>query len=381
LSRSIINAALVVLLIMPMLAHAQTALRVPVVSRTVFYMPAWTAEKQGFFKEAGLDVNIEVYDGSEKIFHDLRVGTHQIAIASIESVIAESYKGGTLRIVAGIAKRPPHFIIAQPEIKTLADLKGKTIGVVSMHEGTTFFVADIAKAGGFAPNDVRVEAVGGSPTRARLLKERKIDMGLQPYPLSYEAEAQGFNNLGAMAKLVPDYQFVSVIVDENWASKNRAVVAAFLKALRRGTEYMFAHPDESAELGAKELRTSPAFARRALEDTLSMDIMSRDLSLTDASLRRVFGIMQQAGALARDVRRSSSTRVTSPRAESSDRTGSANPTYERGTCCRASSCWMRRAAIVPLPIAVAMHGCPGLATSPTANTPRRDVSMLPSTTR
>jgi hypothetical protein len=64
---------------------------------------------------------------------------------------------------------------------------------------------------------------------------------------------------------------------------------------------MFAHPDESAELGAKELRTSPAFARRALEDTLSMDIMSRDLSLTDASLRRVFGIMQQAGALARDV--------------------------------------------------------------------------------
>ena len=42
-------------------------------------------------------------------------------------------------------------------------------------------------------------------------------------------------------------------------------------------------------------------ARRALEDTLSMDIMSRDLSFTDASLRRVFGIMQQAGALARDV--------------------------------------------------------------------------------
>src|SRR4029077_16040380 len=87
--------------------------------------------------------------------------------------------------VAGIAKRPPPFIIAQPEIKTLADLKGKTIGVVSMHEGTTFFVADIAKAGGFKLDDGKVEAVGGSPTRARLLKERKIDVGLQPYPLSY----------------------------------------------------------------------------------------------------------------------------------------------------------------------------------------------------
>jgi ABC-type nitrate/sulfonate/bicarbonate transport system substrate-binding protein len=291
-------AAAAVVLMTPAIAQSQTTLRVPVVSRTVFYLPAWTAEKQGFFKDEGLDVKIEVYDGSEKIFHDLRAGTHQIAIASIESVIAEAYKGGTLRIVAGIAKRPPHFIIAQPEIKTLADLKGKTIGVVSMHEGTTFFVADIAKAGGFALGDVKVEAVGGSPTRARLLKERKIDMGLQPYPLSYEAEAQGFTNLGAMAKLVPDYQFVSVMVDENWASKNRRVLAGLL---RRGTEYMFAHPDESAELGAKELRTSPAFARRALEDTLSMDIMARDLSLTDASLRRVFSIMQQAGVLGRDL--------------------------------------------------------------------------------
>ncbi|MGZ3347665.1 MAG: ABC transporter substrate-binding protein [Xanthobacteraceae bacterium] len=294
-------AAAAAVLMTPAIAQSQTTLRVPVVSRTVFYLPAWTAEKQGFFKDEGLDVKIEVYDGSEKIFHDLRAGTHQIAIASIESVIAEAYKGGTLRIVAGIAKRPPHFIIAQPEIKTLADLKGKTIGVVSMHEGTTFFVADIAKAGGFALGDVKVEAVGGSPTRARLLKERKIDMGLQPYPLSYEAEAQGFTNLGAMAKLVPDYQFVSVMVDENWASKNRRVLAGFLKALRRGTEYMFAHPDESAELGAKELRTSPAFARRALEDTLSMDIMARDLSLADASLRRVFSIMQQAGVLGRDL--------------------------------------------------------------------------------
>ena len=294
-------AAAAVVLMTPAVAQSQTTLRVPVVSRTVFYLPAWTAEKQGFFKDEGLDVKIEVYDGSEKIFHDLRAGTHQIAIASIESVIAEAYKGGTLRIIAGIAKRPPHFIIAQPEIKTLADLKGKTIGVVSMHEGTTFFVADIAKAGGFALGDVKVEAVGGSPTRALLLKERKIDMGLQPYPLSYEAEAQGFTNLGAMAKLVPDYQFVSVMVDENWASKNRRVLAGFLKALRRGTEYMFAHPDESAELGAKELRTSPAFARRALEDTLSMDIMARDLSLADASLRRVFSIMQQAGVLGRDL--------------------------------------------------------------------------------
>src|SRR5215831_5450541 len=182
----IIVAAVLAVLLAPALGRAETTLNVGVVSRTIFYLPAWTAIEQGFFKQEGLDVRIEVYDGSDKISDDLRAGTKQIGITSIENLIAEAYKGGRLKVVAGTAQRPPHFIIAQPEIKSLADLKGKTIGVVSMREGTTFFVADIARAGGFALADVKVEAVGGSPTRARLLKERKIDAGLQPYPLSYE---------------------------------------------------------------------------------------------------------------------------------------------------------------------------------------------------
>jgi ABC-type nitrate/sulfonate/bicarbonate transport system substrate-binding protein len=265
-----------------------------VVSRTVFYLPVWTAEKQGFFKAEGIDVQMKVYDTSEQIFEDLRTGAQHVAIASTESVIADAYKGGRLKIIGGNAQRPPHFIIVQPEIKSLADLKGKLMGVVSMHEGTTFFVPDIAKKAGLATNDIRVEAVGGSPTRARLLRERKIDAGMQPYPLSYDAEAQGLGNLGPVADIVPDYQFTAIIVDENWARANRVTLVGFMRALKLGTEYMFAHPDEAAEVGAKELRTSTAFARRALDDTAKMDILARDLTLSDRSLRRVFDNVRAA---------------------------------------------------------------------------------------
>jgi ABC-type nitrate/sulfonate/bicarbonate transport system substrate-binding protein len=290
-----LRAVLLTLLIAPLAARAEAPLRIAVVSRTIFYLPAWTAEQQGFFKEAGIEPKIEVYDAADRILVDLHAGSHQIGITSIENVIAESYKGGTLRVVAGSAQRPPHFIIAQPEIKTLADLKGRLIGVVSMQEGTTFFVKDIAAKGGFDLADVRVQAVGGSPTRARLLKERKIDAGLQPYPLSYEAEAAGFSNLGPIADLVPDYQFTSVVVDAAWARANAPVLVGFLRALRRGTEYMFAHPDQSAALGARELRTTPANVRRALEDTARMDVLARDLSITDKSLMRVFDSVKSAG--------------------------------------------------------------------------------------
>jgi ABC-type nitrate/sulfonate/bicarbonate transport system substrate-binding protein len=288
-------AAAAIALAVPSAARAQTAFNMAVVSRTVFYLPAWVAQKQGFFKAAGLDVTMKIYDGSDQIYQDLRANTQQIAVASTESVIADAYKGGVFRLIAGNSQRPPHFIIAQPEIKTLADLKGKLMGVVSMHEGTTFFVPDIAKKAGLNPGDIKIEAVGGSPTRMRLLKERKIDAGMQPYPLSYEADAQGFSNLGPVADIVPDYQFSAVIVDEDWARANRSVVAAYLRALREGTAYMFAHPDEAAAIGAVELRTTPSLARRAIDDTARMDIMPKDLSLTDASLRRVFDNVKAAG--------------------------------------------------------------------------------------
>ena len=116
-----------------------------------------------------------------------------------------------------------------------------------------------------------------------------------------EAELDGFSNLGPIADLVPDYQFTSVVVDQAWAAPNRALVTGFLRALRRGTDYMFAHGDESAELGSRELKTSVAFARRALDDTARMDILSRDLAATDKSLRRVFDSVKSADLVPPDT--------------------------------------------------------------------------------
>ena len=291
------GAAALAIAMMSAPVQADTPLRIGVVSRTVFYLPLWTAVAQGFLKQEGIDPTIDVYDASDKISDDLRKGSHQIGIAPLEGLIADAYKGGRLRAVAGNAQRLPHFIIAQPEIKSLAGLKGKTIGVVSMVEGTTFFVADMAKAGGFTLADVKVEAVGGSPTRQRLLKEKKIDAALQPYPLSYEAEELGFTNLGPIANLVPEYLFTATIVDEGWARANRPVLVGFLRALRRGTEYMFAHPDESAALGARELRTTVPYAKRTLEDSERMKVMEQDISLPDASLKRVFDNVKAANLI------------------------------------------------------------------------------------
>jgi NitT/TauT family transport system substrate-binding protein len=283
-------------------ARAQTPIDVGIVSRTVFFVPLWIADQKGYLKHEGFDTKIEIVDSSDKINDRLRSGHFQFAISSPESIIAESYQGGSLRLIAGNAKRLPHFIIAKPAIKTLADLKGATIGVLSMHDGTTFLLGDIAKAAGLQLSDFKVEAVGGAPTRWKLLQAGQIDAGLQPFPLSYEADAAGFTDLGPVLKYIPDYQFSAILVDENWAKAHREQTIAFLRALQHGTDTMLAHPDEAAAIAATQLDTTPALARRALNDTERYRILPHDLSLSSRGLRRVFVALQDAGVVGRDVK-------------------------------------------------------------------------------
>lgn len=275
--------------------HAADVVHVANVSRTLFSVPLWIAMRQGFMTAEGIEATSAILDNAEKINAALRSGEMHIAMGTPEAVIVDSYKGGTLRLIAGNTGKLPHFIIAKPSIKTLKDLKGANFGILSEKEGSTYVVQDIMRSQGFTAADYKMTAVGGAPTRWRLLKEGKIDAGLQPFPLSYEAEAAGFTNLGSVIPFVPDWQFTSVNADLKWVEKNRALVVRFLRALQRGRDFMDSNPDESAKVAATELQTTVELAARAMAETRKLGILDADLGLSQPGLIKVFETLQKAG--------------------------------------------------------------------------------------
>lgn len=289
---------LAILLLLGATAAAAQPMRVAIVSRTVFYVPLWIAQDKGYFKAEGIDASIEVYNNAEKINEDLRSGKVQIAVSTPESVIIDAYQGGPLRIIAGNAERLPHFIIAKPSIKTLAELRGARFGVLSLQEGSTYLVHRMMSANGFKPGEYEVVAVGGAPARWKLLQEGKIDAGLQPFPLSYQAEAAGFSNFGPITRYVQDYLFTTVNVDGQWAARNGPALAAFLRGLRRGLAAMKDEPEMAVATAARELDTTPALARRALGDTAKLEILSQDLSVSERALKGTFDTLLGVGLLA-----------------------------------------------------------------------------------
>src|SRR6195256_3867737 len=255
LRRTVLIATLLSMVAMTLPASAEDTVKLAAITRTVFYVPLWVAMHKGFLKDEGLDVQVTFFHNAGRTDDMLRTGERQFVLRSPEAAIMDAYRGGTLRVIAGGVSKLPHFIIAQPWIKTLDQLRGANFGVRAEKKGTTYIVQDIAKALGLTPADYKISVVGGSPTRWKLLKEGKIDVGLQPIPNSYEAEAAGFTNLGSALNFGPDWQFTRVNVDEKWAEPHRDIVVRFLRGLQRGRDFMRTNPQESASIAAEELDT------------------------------------------------------------------------------------------------------------------------------
>src|SRR5262245_19286823 len=300
--RGVLLGALAATLGTSLPARAADKLRVAAISRTFFYLPLWIAVRQGFMKAEGLDVEVVILDNSDQVNAMLRKGDVEIVVRTTEAAMVDAYQGGNLRVIAGGISKLPHFLIAQPRIKTLADLRGANFGILAEKEGTTAIIKDIAKSAGLTESDYKLSIVGGSPARWRLLKEGKIDAGLQPIPNSYEAEDAGFTNLGAALNFVPDWQFTSVNVDRRWAEENRSLVVRFLKGLQRGRDSMRSNPAETATIGAEELRTTVAMTTRMLGDIEKYGMLDPQTALNIPGLRKVFDTLQAAGDIAPDRR-------------------------------------------------------------------------------
>lgn len=281
-------------------ACAAETVNVATPSRVIFALPFWIAEHNGYFKDEGIDATIDIVSDGREITRRLQTGVSQFSIVGPDAVFIDAVNGGPMRVVAGIVRKPPLFLIAKPSIKTFAQLRGANIGVLSLTEGSSKLLAKMLKAEGVDAVNVTITQVGGAPARATLLKEGKIDAGMQPVPLNYEAEADGFNNLGWAGKYEPEWQFTTVNANGEWLKRKPEVATGFLRALVRAQQFIWSKPDESARIAADALKTLVAMAGRSLAEAVRLGILDFQLDWSATGLQRIYENMQTDGVLPRD---------------------------------------------------------------------------------
>ncbi|RKE68225.1 ABC transporter substrate-binding protein [Pseudorhodoplanes sinuspersici] len=268
-----------------------TKLTVGIVSRTFFNVSYWAAIERGYFSNEGIEVETIIY-GNRSQVPLLLGGDLNIVIGTPEAAIENAVSGGTLRIIGGNTGKLTHSLIARGRFERVEDLRGATIGILNMTEGTFFQIKEMLSKHGLSyPRDYRVKETGGVPPRHKALIDGTIDAGLQSIPWSYVAEEVGLRNLGSIVDYIPDWQFVSINTDTRWARSNRSTVVGFLRAMIRGTEWVFRNKQGAAEIAARELPTPLKYAERAWEYYTETNAITRDVSISQPGLAKVIDVL------------------------------------------------------------------------------------------
>jgi ABC-type nitrate/sulfonate/bicarbonate transport system substrate-binding protein len=270
---------------------------VGLVSRTFFNVPLWAAMEQGRFAADGIEVATTLL-GSTSQVPPLLDGSLQVVIGSPESAMQNAAAGGPLRLIAGNAGKLVHSLIARAPFKRIEDLRGATIGILNMKEGTFFHIKTMLAAHGLNfPGDYKVTETGGVPPRHKALLEGAIDAGLQSVPWNFVAEDAGMNNLGNVIDHVPDWQFVSINANSEWAAANSDLLVRFLRTLSRATEWLYANRAAAAEIAAHEMTAPLGHAERAWDHFTGTNALTRDMSVNIKGLEHVIATLRQSGHL------------------------------------------------------------------------------------
>jgi ABC-type nitrate/sulfonate/bicarbonate transport system substrate-binding protein len=267
------------------------------VSKTFFNMPMWIAAERGYFADQRIEIATTMF-GNASQEPPLLDGTFHVVIGSPEMAMQNAAAGGPLRIIAGNASKLVHSLIARAPFKRIEDLRDATIGILNTKEGTFFSLRTMLAAHGLNyPADYKLKDTGGVPPRHKALLEGTIDAGLQSIPWSYVAEDAGMNNLGNVIDYVPDWQFVSMNANRDWVAANLDLLTRFLRAILRGTDWLYDNRAGAAQIAARELPAPLHHAERAWDHFTGTGTLPRDASINLKGLRFVIDTLLEAGLL------------------------------------------------------------------------------------
>jgi len=182
--RTFTAATAAALVAAPALVRAQ-ALERPKVSLAVggknllYYLPLTIAEQLGFFKAEGLDLTINDFAGGAQALRALVGGSVDVVSGAFEHTVNMQPKGQRLTAFV-LQGRAPQIVLGvnpktMPNYKTVADLKGKKIGVTAPGSSTNVMANFVLAKAGLKPSDVSIVGVGASSGAVAAMRAGQVD--------------------------------------------------------------------------------------------------------------------------------------------------------------------------------------------------------------
>ena len=226
-----------------------TKVKVGEVTHSVFYAPQYVAHALGYFEDEGLDVEILLTSGADKVTAAVLSGDVQIGFCGSEATIYIYQQGEKDYLVnfGALTKRDGSFLVSREDIKdfSLEDLKGKKIlggrmgGMPAMtlewalnSNGISSDATDIDTSVEFS--SMSGSFIGGNGDFVTLFE-----------PTASELVNEGYGHIVAsVGKLGGVVPYTAYNAKKSYIEENPDVIEGFNKGIQKGLDYVFSHSDE-----------------------------------------------------------------------------------------------------------------------------------------
>ena len=224
--------------------------RLAEVAHSIFYAPMYVAIEDGYFEEVGIDIELSLANGADKVSAAVLSGDADIGFAGSEATIYV-YNGGEkdyLKTFARLTQKDGSFIVAREDIKdfTLDDLVGKTIiggRAGGMPEMTLEWA--LTDAGIDPKKDVNIDtSVAFSAMSSAFIGGTGDFVALfEPNALELEKEGYGYvvASLGELGGVVP---YTAFFARDSYLNENNELIENFDKAIQKGIDFVHNSSDK-----------------------------------------------------------------------------------------------------------------------------------------
>jgi NitT/TauT family transport system substrate-binding protein len=173
--------------------------RIAVSSKSLGFFDTWAARERGFYRKHGIEAEIIAMRPPLTI-GAIQAGEIDYAFGA-SSISRGSISGAPVRIVSLSLRTSFHTLVARSSIKSIAEMKGKTIAV-TIGAADDFVARLLVRRGGLDLRDVSFVNMGGSDTRFPALATGRIDATPLSLPFFIIAKRQGYNLLGSASDVI-----------------------------------------------------------------------------------------------------------------------------------------------------------------------------------
>jgi NitT/TauT family transport system substrate-binding protein len=245
----------------PAAAQAPTPVVFVYAAATAGAVPVWLAYEQGLYARYGLDVTLTPIVGTTAALAALISGQAQFVLVGADSLLPALVPNPDMVVVATLNRLLNWRIVARPEVRTAADLRGKRVGIGRYGDAPHVFAQQALERLGLDPNrDVAFLQIGEPGARVAALQSGAIDATLFPPPAYVPLVEQGYPVVTNLADLGMATAGLSVVTSRDFLEQRPAVVEALVKGLVHGIAVFKQDPAASKAALQKYTDTTSAAA-------------------------------------------------------------------------------------------------------------------------